>query len=47
VRSIVRSIVEGLRFVRGRQAIQGAYLIDIKVPGWADVISAMFRNTII
>jgi MFS family permease len=25
----VRSIVEGLRFVRGRQAIQGAYLIDV------------------
>ena len=25
----LRSIVEGLRFVRGRQAIQGAYLIDI------------------
>jgi len=25
----VRSIGEGLRFVRGRQAIQGAYLIDI------------------
>ena len=24
-----RSIIEGLRFVRGRQAIQGAYLIDI------------------
>jgi len=25
----LRSILEGLRFVRGRQAIQGAYLIDI------------------
>ena len=25
----LRSIVEGLRFLRGRQAIQGAYLIDI------------------
>jgi MFS family permease len=25
----LRSIAEGLRFVRGRQAIQGAYLIDI------------------
>jgi MFS family permease len=25
----LRSIVEGLRFVRGRQSIQGAYLIDI------------------
>jgi hypothetical protein len=25
----LRSIVEGLRYVRGRQAIQGAYLIDI------------------
>jgi predicted MFS family arabinose efflux permease len=25
----LRSIIEGLRFVRGRQAIQGAYLIDI------------------
>jgi len=25
----VRSIIDGLRFVRGRQAIQGAYLIDI------------------
>jgi predicted MFS family arabinose efflux permease len=25
----VRSILEGLRFIRGRQAIQGAYLIDI------------------
>ena len=28
-RAGLRSIVEGLRFVRGRQAIQGAYLIDI------------------
>ncbi len=25
----LRSIIEGLRFVRGRQAIQGAYLIDV------------------
>ena len=25
----LRSIVEGLRFVRGRQAIQGAYLLDV------------------
>jgi MFS family permease len=25
----LRSVVEGLRYVRGRQAIQGAYLIDI------------------
>jgi hypothetical protein len=25
----LRSIAEGLRFVRGRQAVQGAYLIDI------------------
>src|ERR1700761_8514671 len=25
----VRSIIEGLKYVRGRQAIQGAYLIDI------------------
>jgi MFS family permease len=25
----LRSMVEGLRFVRGRQAIQGAYLIDV------------------
>jgi MFS family permease len=25
----LRSVIEGLRFVRGRQAIQGAYLIDI------------------
>jgi hypothetical protein len=25
----LRSVLEGLRFVRGRQAIQGAYLIDI------------------
>src|SRR5215472_6934473 len=25
----LRSIVEGLRFLRGRQAIQGAYLIDV------------------
>lgn len=28
-RAGLRSIMEGLRFVRGRQAIQGAYLIDI------------------
>ena len=28
-RAGLRSIIEGLRFVRGRQAIQGAYLIDI------------------
>jgi MFS family permease len=28
-RAGLRSIVEGLRFVRGRQAIQGAYLLDI------------------
>jgi hypothetical protein len=25
----LRSIVEGLRFLRGRQAVQGAYLLDI------------------
>jgi hypothetical protein len=25
----LRSIIEGLGFVRGRQAIQGAYLIDL------------------
>jgi hypothetical protein len=25
----LQSVVEGLRFVRGRQVIQGAYLIDI------------------
>ncbi|MDQ2811446.1 MAG: MFS transporter [Actinomycetota bacterium] len=28
-RAGLRSVIEGLRFVRGRQAIQGAYLIDI------------------
>jgi MFS family permease len=28
-RAGLRSIMEGLRFVRGRQAIQGAYLIDV------------------
>jgi MFS family permease len=29
IRAGVRSLAEGLRFTRGRQAIQGAYLIDL------------------
>jgi MFS family permease len=29
LRAVMRSLAEGLRFTRGRQAIQGAYLIDL------------------
>jgi MFS family permease len=55
------SIREGLRFLRGRRALQGTFLIDLNamvfgmprallllaVAGAADVVSAVFRNTIL